>query len=188
MVKPAELEALEKEKRASVGQLLFKCARLLDERAIARVNRAIGQPPLRPAHTNLFPHIDFAGTRLSDIARRIGITKQAVGQLVADLAARGVVELLDDPADGRAKLVRFTAAGTTAIRHGLEVLRSIEAELGAEIGEQNMRALHRALLALLPALERPDHTREDDAGDTRNERHRSAQPARRSRRDQSNHK
>lgn len=156
MVKPADVPALEQEKRASVGQLLLKCARLLDERAVARVNRAAGQPLIRPAHTKLLPHIDFAGTRLGDIARRIGITKQAVGQLVAELGEMGVVELLPDPKDRRAKLVRFTSKGTAAIRHGLDVLRAIEAELGARIGEGQMRTLHRTLLALLPALEELD--------------------------------
>jgi DNA-binding MarR family transcriptional regulator len=156
--RPADLQALEKEKRASVGQLLFKCARLLNERAIARVNREPGRAQLRPAHTNLFPHIDFAGTRLTDIARRIGISKQAVGQLVADLEEMGVVELLADPDDGRAKRVRFTNRGTAAIRHGLDVLRTIETQLTERIGETHMRALHRALLALLPALEELDAT------------------------------
>src|SRR5687768_16474286 len=123
MVKSVDLEALEKEKRASVGQLLFKCTRLWDERAVARVNRQLGQPVIRPAHTKLLPHIDFQGTRLSDIAKRIGISKQAVGQLVAEMQEMGVVELLADPEDGRAKLVRFTSKGAAGIRHGLEVLR-----------------------------------------------------------------
>jgi DNA-binding MarR family transcriptional regulator len=156
--RPADLQALEKEKRASVGQLLFKAARLLDERAIARVNQEPGRAQLRPAHTNLFPHIDFHGTRLTDIAKRIGITKQAVGQLVAELEEMGVVELLADPDDGRAKRVRFTSRGTAAIRHGLDVLRTIETQLSDSIGETQMRALHRALLALVPALERLDQS------------------------------
>jgi DNA-binding MarR family transcriptional regulator len=156
MVKAADLQALEREKRASVGQLLFKSARLLNERALARVNREQGQPALRPAHTNLLPHIDFEGTRLTEIAKRIGITKQAVGQLVADLEGMGVVELVADPDDGRAKRVRFTSKGMAGIRHGLDVLREIEAQLGERIGDKQMRALHRALLALVPALEQLD--------------------------------
>ena len=159
MVKASDLQALEKEKQASVGQLLFKSARLLNERALARVNRETGQPALRPAHTNLFPHIDFEGTRLSDVAKRIGITKQAVGQLVADLEQMGVVELLADPDDGRAKLVRFTSKGLAAIRHGLDVLRGIEAQLAERIGDRHYRALHHALSALVPALEQLDGDR-----------------------------
>lgn len=77
-------EKLEVAKRESVGQLLLKCARLLDERAVARVNREGGaQARLRPAHTRLVPHIEPEGTRLTELARRLGITKQAVGQVGA---------------------------------------------------------------------------------------------------------
>ena len=148
-----DLAKLEKKKRASVGQLLFKCARLLNEQAMARVNREAGEPVIRASHTQLFPHIDFRGVRLSELARRIGVTKQAVGQLVAELADMGVVELCADPSDGRAKLVRFTPKGARAIEHGLGVLSELEQDLERKIGRRHMRALHRALLAAEAALE-----------------------------------
>src|SRR5256885_13963788 len=96
-------------KQASVGQLLFKAARLFNERAMARVQRRV--PEARLAHTALLPHIDLDGTRQTEIARRAGITKQAVGQLVDDLIALGLVEREPDPLDGRAHLVRFTDDG-----------------------------------------------------------------------------
>jgi DNA-binding MarR family transcriptional regulator len=151
----AELDAA---KQASVGQLLLKCARLLDERAVARVNREAGapQPRLRPAHTRLLPHIDVEGTRLTELARRLGVTKQAVGQLVDDLVGQGVLDLAPDPADKRARLVRFTPKGMAAIAQGLGVLRQLESELSRQVGAQRMRALHETLSELLVALEQLD--------------------------------
>src|SRR5262245_61007003 len=119
---PAALRALETKKRASVAQLLFKCARLLNERAISRVNAQGKAPALRPSHTNLFPHIDFQGVRITELARRLDISKQAVSQSVAELEALGVVELLVDPEDARARLVRFTSKGAEGIAEGLRVL------------------------------------------------------------------
>ena len=142
-----DLGALEKMKRASVGQLLFKCARLLNEQAILRLNRDTRGPAIRASHTNLFPHIDFEGVRLTELARRLGVTKQAVGQLVSELEEMGVVALEPDPSDGRAKLVRFTPRGAKGIEHGLAVLAELERELECKIGKQHMRALHAALLA-----------------------------------------
>jgi DNA-binding MarR family transcriptional regulator len=153
--RPAALHALETMKRKSVAQLLFKCARLLNERAIARVNRSAGAPGLRPSHTNLFPHIDFKGVRITELARRLDISKQAVSQSVAELEEHGVVELLVDPKDARAKLVRFTSKGAQAIAHGLGVLAELELELEAQIGKRHLRALHQALLAAEHALEFP---------------------------------
>jgi DNA-binding MarR family transcriptional regulator len=149
-------EALDRVKRASVGQLLLKGARLLDERALARINRQGPKITLRPAHTSLLPHIDQQGTRLTELARRLGVTKQAAGQLVSDLEELALLERVDDAADGRAKLVRFTRAGFEAIGHGLSVLRGIEAELEKALGKTRMRQLHEALLVVVDELSRPD--------------------------------
>lgn len=154
---PPESQALERAKKASTGQLLFRCARLLNERALARARALeVAGPPIRAAHTSLFPHIDLAGTRLTELARRVGISKQAVAQLVDELQDMGVVERVPDPADGRAKLIRFTSDGGLVLFRGLELLRSLEAELREEIGARHMDRLHAALLALEPVLERDD--------------------------------
>ena len=64
---------------------------------------------IRPAHTALFPHIDLSGTRQTALARRMGVSKQAVGQLVSELEQMGALERVPDPSDGRARLVRFAA-------------------------------------------------------------------------------
>lgn len=158
MPSAADWESLEVVKRASVGQLLLKGARLLDERALARVNRQGPKVRLRPAHTALLPHIDRQGTRLTELAARLGVTKQAVGQLVGDLEAMDLLERVDDPRDGRAKLVRFTDKGLKAIHHGLSVLRGIETELTRRLGERRMRQLHEALAEVVDELSRPDAT------------------------------
>lgn len=147
-------ETLEEAKRASVAQLLFKCARLLNEQSLARVRAVSNAPKLRPAHASLFPHLDIeGGCRLTELARRVGISKQAVGQLVDELEEMGTVERVRDPTDGRAKLIRFSKHGRNSILHGLSVLREIESELEERVGRLTMKALHRALLALEPVLE-----------------------------------
>lgn len=162
-ISPARLQAVAQAKQASTGQLLLKAARLFDETAVARVNRAARAAALRPVHTKLFPHIDFEGTRLVAIAERLGVTKQAVSQWVSELAEMGVVELVADPDDGRAKRVRFTARGVDAIHHGLGILRGIEDEVTAAVGARRMAALRKTLADLVPALEAL-HSRET-AGD-----------------------
>jgi DNA-binding MarR family transcriptional regulator len=148
------LERLERAKAESVGQLLFKCARLLNEQALARLEQPEGAPRIRPAHTGVFPHLDHQGTRLTELARRMGISKQAVGQLVDELEQMGAVERVPDPADGRAKLIRFSTKPGRTLLDGLAHLRSFERELGEEIGVERMAALHEGLSALLVALEK----------------------------------
>ncbi len=145
-------EKLERAKGKSTLQLLFKAARLLDEEALARVAAKPGRPRLRRSHTSLFPHIDLAGTRVTDLAERLGVTKQAVSQLVDDLEALGVVERVPDPDDARARRVTFTALGRAGLLDGLAVLEALERDYAAKIGEAHMNALHEALTALLAAV------------------------------------
>src|SRR3954471_1884223 len=155
MAKPPIDLVLEARKRESVAQLLFKCARLVNERALAKVNELPQAIPLRTSHTNLLPHLDFDGVRITELARRLDISKQAVSQTIAELELMDVVETIPDPSDGRARLARFTEKGKLAIMQGLGVLRGIETEMERAIGKAKFDALHEALLALETMLEPP---------------------------------
>jgi DNA-binding MarR family transcriptional regulator len=146
---PSEHDALEVAKRASVGQLLMKCGRLFNDMGVEAMRNEMGFEGLRAAHTNLFPHIDLDGTRLTDLAKRVGISKQAVGQLVDELEEMGALERAPDPNDGRAKLICFAReGGKSVLLRGLAVLGELEADMEAHIGTRRMKELHRALLAV----------------------------------------
>jgi DNA-binding MarR family transcriptional regulator len=144
--------ALEAVKRASWAQLLIKCARLVNERALASLATPAQGPRIRAAHTALFPHVDLEGTRLTVLARRLGISKQAVGQLVDELETIGVFVRVPDPSDRRAKLIQFTDRAGATILDGMAKLREIEEELAAVIGRGRAGQLYEALLALHDAL------------------------------------
>jgi DNA-binding MarR family transcriptional regulator len=147
-----EDDRLEAAKHASTGQLLLKAARLLDEVALERVRSVPGAPPVRPAHTRLFPHISLDGVRATDIASRLGVTKQAVAPLVADLVDWGMVEQVPDPSDGRARLVRWTEEGRRGLLHGLGVLGRLESEWAERAGADAVAVTRQSLLTLLAML------------------------------------
>jgi DNA-binding MarR family transcriptional regulator len=146
-------QALEAAKRASVAQLLFRAARLLNERAIARLRAKTRLGNVRTSHTALLPHIDLDGTRLTELARRMDVSKQAAAELVDELEAMGVLEKVPDPSDGRAKLVRFTKRGRQGLLDGLRLLQELETELESALGRDRLRALHATLVALVDELE-----------------------------------
>ena len=145
---------LDHAKNRSTLQLLFKAARLIDEEALRRVGEKPGRPRLRRSHTNLFPHINLEGTRVTDLAERLGVTKQAVSQLVDDLEAMGILERVVNPDDSRGRRVRFTSRGQAGLLDGLAVLGALEAEYAAGIGARHMKQLRLALIALLEQIER----------------------------------
>ncbi len=138
-------------KRASTGQLLMLCARMVSDQAQKRAAEAKGGA-LRPAHAALLPQLDSEGARIVDLALRLGITKQAISQTVSELVESGVVELAADADDGRAKRVRLTKKGAEAAAHELNAMGKVEADLEKQIGQKHMRALHSALVAIDEAL------------------------------------
>jgi DNA-binding MarR family transcriptional regulator len=152
---PTDLDdALRVQTSASTGQLLLRAARLLDEKALARLAETPGAPPVRPAHTRLFPHLSFAGIRATTLAKRLGVTKQAVAPLLAELVGWGLVEQVPDPADRRATLVRFSPQGLAALTHGLGLLAEVEAEITQAVGPERAAIFREVLGVWVKVLSR----------------------------------
>jgi len=145
-------ESFEAAKRASISQLLIKAGRLCNERGLSRIPVEPGQPRLRPSHTAVLPHLDFGGTRMSTLAERMGVSKQAVSQLIGDMEDMGVLRREPDPSDGRAKLVVFAEHGPTLLMRGMRVLMEVDAELEERLGERKSTALRRALEVVIDEL------------------------------------
>jgi DNA-binding MarR family transcriptional regulator len=135
------------------GPVLFECARLLDEIAQAEVNRQAGRRLLTPALVRLLPHLSREGIRPTKLARRVDVTKQAVGQTLAGLTALRLVEHVPDPTDGRARLVRLTEAGAAAYGHGRGVLAFYAAALAERIGRPRLMELAAGLAEVLAVLQ-----------------------------------
>ena len=101
-------------------------------------------------HGNVFQYLDDAGTRVSLLAQRAEVSKQAMAQLVAHLELHGYVERVPDPSDRRARLVRATARGRAVFAVARELTAEVEARLEERLGAAKLRRL-RALLAELDA-------------------------------------
>jgi DNA-binding MarR family transcriptional regulator len=137
----------------STFELLFRAARIVNATAVMRVQGAGGA--LRTAHTQLFPHISSDGIRLTELAARVGVSKQAIGPLVDDLVSEGMIGRVDDPIDRRAKLIRWTRKGERAMLHGINVLGTLEQEVGRRIGKKRLAELADTCEALIELLDEP---------------------------------
>jgi DNA-binding MarR family transcriptional regulator len=150
----SRLETLRRAQATSLGYVLIRCGQLFNDRGIARVNATAGKPTLREAHTRLIPHLqEPGGIRVTELARRIGITKQGAQQLVSDMVSQGVVCVDADPDDKRARRVMLTKFGYAAMMRGTGQLLEIEAEVAQKVGKAKMKQLRRLLTDLLAALE-----------------------------------
>lgn len=70
-----------------------------------------------------------------------------------ELEALGYVERAADPADRRAKLVRFTRAGFALLGEARSVVAEVWASYASLLGNQRLGALRAALDALLARIE-----------------------------------
>ena len=139
-----------------MAHLLIRAARMINEAGLKRFQSDPRYNGTRAAHLAVFPHLDLEGTRLTDLAQRMGITKQAVSQLIDDLESLEIVERQPDPTDGRAKRVIFTDTGRQAMLHGLGMLRRIEQEAMAGIPQKRRQQLADDLKEITEALCRAD--------------------------------
>ena len=92
---------------------------------------AEGFQDVREGHGCVFGFIDLEhGSRLTDLAERAGLTKQAVGEAVAELERKGYVERVPDPEDGRAKIIKLTQRGGRRRSHGPAPVRRDRGRVG----------------------------------------------------------
>src|SRR5215510_11404933 len=74
-----------------------------------------GFDDLEAAHLNVFQYPGPQGTRPSELATRLRITKQALNYLLGELERLGYLERRPDPDDLRSKRIALTRRGGSAI-------------------------------------------------------------------------
>ena len=140
-------EDLEHYRKHNLGQSLMEVARHFQKHALEAFLEE-GHAGLQASHQAVLTHLSLSGSRLTDLAKRASMTKQAMGQLVDEVEALGYVERIPDPTDKRAKLVRFTDKGCELMKSGTRVGGTIHQRYTDIIGEKKMERL-RALLGEL---------------------------------------
>ena len=107
-------------------------------------------PGLRMRHYRLLSFVPPAGGRLSRMTADSGLTKQALAQALAQLQEGGYVEVVPDPTDGRARLVRLTDRGRAVNETVRRHLDGVEREWAGRVGEERYAVARAVLADLLP--------------------------------------
>src|SRR3712207_644399 len=128
----------------NLATLLQCCLDEMVARLHARLDAA-GFGDIHPAHGVVFDHIGVSGARLTELARRVGMSKQMMLYLVDPLERGGYVERQVDPTDARAKILRLTERGWRAVHLAEAALRQTEEEFARLIGVDEMRQVRTGL-------------------------------------------
>jgi DNA-binding MarR family transcriptional regulator len=130
-----------------VGWRLWRAAQLWKADFDAKMV-AMGYAWFGEARAAVIAHLDRGGTRQALLAKRLGLSKQAVQQFVDELERDGIVERRPDPDDSRAKIVTFTARGRKALADANIAKRQIEAEFRRKLGRARLEQLIATLRAI----------------------------------------
>ena len=104
-----------------------------------------GYDDIREGYGCVFGFIDIDhGSRVTDLAERSGLTKQAVSEVIPELEQLGYATREPDPGDKRAKIVKLTPKGRAACLTGRRLFAEIEAEWAERFGEELLAALREA--------------------------------------------
>lgn len=132
-------------RQANLGHWLHLASRRFE----ARVLELVGKSPDAPlalanlaarqqvgaAHLHVTRHLSSQGDRLTDLAARAGMSKQAMADLVDQCAAWGLVRREPDAQDRRARRIVFTPTGLDWLQAFQAAVTQAEAEVRAEVGE-----------------------------------------------------
>lgn len=131
-------------RHANIGRLLNNAVRRF-ERRLMEIMVESGYADTRITLFNLTKNLDVEGTRLTELARRAGMSKQAMGELVDECETLGLVRRVRDPSDGRARIVLFTRAGRLWLDAFRSAVTRAEREVRTELGEHQLKMLVKAL-------------------------------------------
>ncbi|MGH3405424.1 MAG: MarR family winged helix-turn-helix transcriptional regulator [Streptosporangiaceae bacterium] len=108
-----------------------------------------GHPDARPIHGFALQALGPDGATISELGRRLGVSKQAAAKTAASLEQLGYLARREDPADRRAQVLVRTDLGTQMLARSAEIFERIRADLAGRIGPPRLAALEDDLEAIV---------------------------------------
>lgn len=131
--------------RDNLGWLLAKALQRWNER-LEEGFRSAGFPEVRPAYGSvLVPLFEEDGLRMGELARRSGLSKQAMTSLVRAVEQAGLVSRGRDSEDGRAYRVSLTPRGNEFRPVAEGVLVDLGARARTELTDEELQGLLSSL-------------------------------------------
>ena len=125
---------------------LLKCVYWFDD-ALQDNMSAQGFPRASRAISFILLNVAHGEYRATKIAKNLGISRQAVSQMLNELRDRGMLRMRVDPSDKRSQIVEFSPRFTKMGSACAEVLAQVEGQLARRIGLRSFEAMRRGLCA-----------------------------------------
>ena len=133
-------------RQTHLGRLLGHAMRRFDARVLQLMAHNVEVPlalsnlaareQIGAAHIHITRHLSLQGSRLTELAHAAGMSKQAMGNLVNQCEAWGLVKRESDSRDARARQVVFTPAGLAWLAAFQLAVAQAEEEFKASVGNE----------------------------------------------------
>ena len=127
-----------------LGRLLGHAMRRFDARVLSlmanndqvplALSNLAARDQISAAHIHMTRHLSLQGSRLTELAQAAGMSKQAMGNLVDQCEAWGLIRRENDSRDARAKRVVFTETGLAWLAAFQMAVAQAESEFKDSVG------------------------------------------------------
>lgn len=128
----------------NLKQLLLKKSDWFADQIMVQISRS-HYPHISPAQSRLLATMGGKAIGMSELARRLAISRQAVHRTVAELCRLDILQVHEDPDRGNAKLVDYTEKGRAVNRAGAAMIDATEQKIAEQIGADNLATLKELL-------------------------------------------
>jgi DNA-binding MarR family transcriptional regulator len=130
-----------------IGALLRAPWEAVQRHMLARLHER-GFDDFDAAYLIVFGYPGPQGTRPSELATRLRMSKQALNHLLGQLERLGYLERRQDPDDLRSKRIALTPRGVAAVGVIREAVAEMEAAWAEQLGRERFGQLRELLIAL----------------------------------------
>ncbi|WP_285564996.1 MarR family winged helix-turn-helix transcriptional regulator [Streptomyces sp. RTGN2] len=133
---------------ADLALLLLAGFRTLADRATTELTER-GYEDVRTVHDFALHSILSGADSVSELARRMSVTRQAAAKTIAVLEERGYVARRPDPADRRRTHLHVTEHGLALLGQGEAVFDELRERWEEQVGAESLAVLEEALRSLV---------------------------------------
>ncbi len=134
-----------------VGLLLSQLAAIYERAFLQELSGDPAFASITSAEHAILRCVAARSVTATEIARTLGLSKQAIGKTVAALEHRGYVTRSTNAVDERALIVSMTVEGRRLVRRSIRVAKSLDAHTSKVLGAPDFASLKALLVRTLDA-------------------------------------
>lgn len=104
-----------------------------------------GAPPLTRAQAFVVANMAAGETKAINIARNLGVSRQAISQILGELSHQGIIIVTENPDDRRSRIAKLRPGFDDDGEICNRIIKTLETELEVRIGVKRLKNLYDAL-------------------------------------------